>query len=119
MRAAKANVVMRVEPEGEATLALHVRAEGLLPPEREYRFHDQRAWRADFAWPELRLLVEVEGLTAAGGRHQRIAGYTADLEKYNAAALAGWRVLRFTPRQVARGDAIRILCGVVPRREAA
>ena len=65
-------------------------------PEREYRFHPDRKWRFDLAWPDNRLAVEIEGLTRSGGRHQRMAGYTHDCEKYREAAKAGWRVLRYT-----------------------
>ncbi len=39
---------------------------------------------------------EIEGgiYIAGGGRHNRAAGFVADLEKYLEAALAGWRVVR-------------------------
>jgi len=37
------------------------------------------------------------------GRHNRPLGYMRDLEKYNTAANMGWRVLRFTPRDVKLG----------------
>ncbi len=81
-----------------------VRAAGLPEPEREYPFAPGRRWRADFAWPAHRLLVECEGL---GGRHQRAAGYIADCRKYNAAVLLGWRLLRFTHHDLRDGTAIR------------
>ncbi|MBC8115562.1 MAG: hypothetical protein H7062_14350 [Candidatus Saccharimonas sp.] len=60
--------------------------------EREYRFHPTRKWRADFAHVESRTLIEVEGgiYIAGGGRHNRAAGFLADLEKYLEAALAGF-----------------------------
>jgi very-short-patch-repair endonuclease len=62
----------------------------------EHRFDAVRKWRFDFAWPSRMLAVEVEGGTHSGGRHTRGAGYAADCEKYNAATISGWRVLRFT-----------------------
>lgn len=34
---------------------------GLPEPVREFRFHPVRGWRADFAWPEHKLLLEIEG----------------------------------------------------------
>jgi hypothetical protein len=37
----------------------------------------------------------------------RVAGYEADLDKYNAAAEAGWQVLRFTATHVRSGSGIR------------
>lgn len=67
---------------------------------REHRFHDKKLWRFDFANLELKLAIEIEGLCAAGqkSRHTTIKGYQNDCEKYNAAALLGWTVLRYTYR---------------------
>jgi len=61
----------------------------------EFGFCKWRKWRADFAFPEHRLLIEVDGGVWTQGRHTRGAGYIADCEKFNAAAMLGWRVLRF------------------------
>lgn len=69
---------------------------GLPAPEREWRFSPPRRWRFDFAWPDRKVAVEVEGSARGGGRHQRRAGFQADAEKYNAAAELGWVVLRYT-----------------------
>lgn len=95
----------------EAELARHLRLEALDDGvEREFMFHDTRRWRFDFAWPAELLAVEVEGVSGgAGGRHQRMAGYQKDLEKYNSAALAGWRVLRFSQAQVTCGQAVHMI----------
>lgn len=73
--------------------------------EREFRFAPPRKWRFDFAWPKIRLAVEVEGATWAQGRHTRGSGFESDLEKYNTAALMGWTVLRFTTKQAKSGEA--------------
>ena len=90
---------------GEEAFALHCRAEfhPANQPEREFRFHLTRKWRFDFAWPHLKLAVEVEG--GYGGRHQR-GGFATDIEKYNSASKLGWTVLRYTTAMVKRGDAI-------------
>ena len=72
----------------------------------EYRFDPVRRWRLDFAFPDKRLAVEVEGGTWIHGRHNRGAGMEKDIEKYNALALAGWRLLRFTGRMIKSGEAI-------------
>ena len=70
---------------------------GDLPQwEREYKFHPRRRWRFDFAWPEHLVAVEIEGGIFNYGRHNRPLGYQNDCEKYNAATVRGWRVLRFT-----------------------
>lgn len=62
---------------GEEAFALHCHAEG-LHTEREYVFHPKRKWRFDFAWPHIKLAVEVEGGVHAGGRHNRGSGFVAD-----------------------------------------
>jgi len=81
----------------------------LPAPERELRFHGTRKWRFDFAWPNIKLAVEVEGGTWARGRHSRGSGFAGDAEKYNEAALLGWRILRFTGDQVNSGAAIKCI----------
>jgi hypothetical protein len=75
--------------------ALKVR--GLPRPEREWKFDAKRRWRFDFAWPERMVALEVEGGVWTGGRHTRGAGFVKDIEKYNRAAVLGWRLLRVTP----------------------
>jgi very-short-patch-repair endonuclease len=78
-----------------------------LKPEREYFFHLTRKWRFDFAWPDEKLAVEIEGVSKfIFGRHQQKDGYTKDTEKYNAAVVLEWRVLRFTTEAVFSGEAI-------------
>lgn len=74
--------------------------------EQQYRFHPQRLWRFDFAWPGRKLALEVDGGTWSGGRHTRGAGFEADCEKCAAAVLQGWRVLRATSGQVRSGVAL-------------
>ena len=74
------------------------------PPKFEHRFDPERRWRFDFAWPEYFIAVEVDGGAWTRGRHTRGKGFIADCEKLNAAVLAGWKVLRFTPQQIERGE---------------
>ena len=40
-----------------------------------------------------RTLIEIEGGIYINGRHNRGAGFAADLEKYLEASLAGWCVI--------------------------
>jgi very-short-patch-repair endonuclease len=92
--------------EGEEQFALHCKIYK-LKPEREYVFAAPRKWAFDFAWPEKKIAVEIEGGTAFGkSRHSRGEGFEKDVRKYNAAALLGWRVLRFTTAMVVSGEAI-------------
>jgi len=67
---------------------------------RELRFHPERNWRFDFAWIEYKIALEVEGGIWIGGGHSRGSGVKKDIEKYNAATLLGWRILRCQPSNV-------------------
>lgn len=90
----------------EDALAQQLRLAEIAEPVREHRFHPTRRWRFDFAWPEAKLAVEVEGGIFVTGRHSRGAGMLADMEKYAEATLLGWRVLRVARQHIASGDAL-------------
>ena len=104
----------------EDRLELQILDAGLPEPEREYRFAPPRRWRADFAWPKRRLIVEVNGGTWSPrgakkcpvcGRlprsgHTSARGLERDYEKQNEAVLAGWRYLEVTPKMVDDGRAL-------------
>ena len=90
----------------ERMLAAQIEDAGLPEPEREYRFAPPRRWRFDFLWRDLMLAVECEGGIYSRGRHVRPGGFRKDAEKYNAAAMLGYRVLRFTAREIEDGTAI-------------
>lgn len=95
----------------EEKLAFQIRAVNLPAPVREYRFIPGRMYRADFAWPNVKLLVECEGGVFArrgqgGGWHQSVGGYLDDCRKYTLAALYGYRVLRYTAKEIKSGVAI-------------
>lgn len=94
-------------------------------PNREYKFHPVRRWRSDFAWPDHGLLLEVEGgvyphMGSDGvlypGRHVTPGGFTADAEKYNEAALLGYRVLRVTKKHIRDGTAVNWVLRALDRR---
>lgn len=65
----------------------------------EFYFTLSRQWRFDYCIPEHKLYIEVEGGVWTGGRHTRGKGFINDMEKYNAAALQGWRMIRITPSE--------------------
>lgn len=72
-------------------------------PVGEHRFHPVRKWMFDLAWPDHKLAVEVEGGVWTGGRHSGGVGMVKDMEKYNHATAAGWKLYRVTPGQLADG----------------
>lgn len=92
----------------EERLALHLRAEG-IEFERQYRWCPGRRYKADFAHPMARLLVEVQGGTHIRGKrsHTGAIGYEYDRMRNNEAVILGWRMLEFTPKHIKSGRAIR------------
>jgi very-short-patch-repair endonuclease len=68
---------------------------GLPCPHPEYRFHEQRKFRFDWAWPDRKVALEEDGGVWTRGRHTRGAGFLRDMEKLNLAVELGWRVLRY------------------------
>jgi very-short-patch-repair endonuclease len=78
-------------------------------PERQYRFAKPRRFRADFAWPQHKLIVEVEGGIYSMGWHQSIGGFLKDIEKYNLATLSRWYLLRFSGEDVINLTALRTI----------
>jgi hypothetical protein len=69
----------------------------LPAPVEQYHFAAPwRNWRADYAWPAARLLVELDGMAwqAGGGHHNT----DEDRFRNNSAAALGWRMLHFTSR---------------------
>lgn len=105
------------QSELEELLAFQIRAAGLPKPEREYRFHETRRYRADFAWPKHRLLVEVEGGIWMGkGGHNTGRGILRDIEKGNLAATNNWLYLRFAPEHVNSGEALDAIESILFRK---
>jgi very-short-patch-repair endonuclease len=98
----------------EAAFLFYIDALDLPKPNREWRFHPERRWRFDFAWPDRMVAVECEGgvwMQTKSGRskgHAHPARFEADCEKYSTAAAMGWKVLRVTAGMLDR-DALGFL----------
>lgn len=92
----------------EKTFALHMKSAGINEGwVTEYQFHAVRKWRFDFANPDIKLAIEIEGGTASGkSRHSKGSGFEQDAEKYNTAEAMGWTLFRFTSSMVTSGQAI-------------
>lgn len=92
---------------------------GVELPATEYRFHPERRWRLDFAWPERKIALEVEGGVWVYGRHNHPRGFLRDMEKYNELAAMGWRLIRLTPQQVRAIEPLAALMGRMIQSERA
>jgi len=69
-------------------------------PVTEYKFHKDRRWRLDYAWPDVKLAVEIEGGVYNYGGHNSISGFKKDIDKYNALTEDGWHLLRYLPKKI-------------------
>ena len=102
----------KMEPVGPDLFCRLVKTDLGLDCVRELRFDSVRRWRFDYALPEVKIAIEVEGgvfkersytgkdgliHTTIGGRHTSGVGFLKDMEKYNTATSLGWRLLRVTP----------------------
>ena len=84
--------------------------ENSLPnPVAEHVFGAPRKFRFDFAWPDKKVALEVEGGVYTRGAHGSISGILRDIEKYNLAASLGWRVLRVLPAKLYDDATLAIL----------
>jgi len=111
----------------EESLKIQMMALKLPDPIQEYRFAaietggtgkgsrkrikeaGLRDWRFDFAWPDIKLAVEVEGGAYINGSHNRGAGFEGDLEKYDRAMRLGWNIYRCGAKLVKNGEALKTI----------
>lgn len=80
-----------------------------VEPVAEYRFASPRKWRFDFAWPDAKVALEVQGGLFTGGRHSRGPALMKEHEKLNAAARDGWRILYTIPQNVCMMETIELV----------
>ena len=92
----------------EEMFALQCEQAGLPTPLREYAAVPGRRFRWDFAWPDQRVLVELNGGTYAHMGHSTGTGIARDYEKSNLAVLAGWKAFAFDRRMVEAGTALDV-----------
>lgn len=84
----------------EPTVRACCKAVGLPMPDPEWVFAMPRRWRFDFAWPDKKVALEVDGGMWVQGRHSRGSGLLLEHEKMNAAASRNWLIFRTTPKGV-------------------
>jgi hypothetical protein len=85
----------------------------------EYNGIEGRKFRFDCANPGKKVAIEIEGgiWMGAHGGHTSGLGYSQNMEKYNLATIAGWRVLRYSTNDLKKTPwklikDVRMLCGV-------
>lgn len=92
------------ESKIERRFAQQLQDAALPEARRNYFFLEGRDFELDFAWPLVKMAVEVQGMS------HRIKGkFKRDIEKRALALLAGWRVLEVDGASVRDGRAIKWL----------
>jgi len=100
----------------EAKVAADLKALGLMDGcERQYRFHPERKWKIDFAWPQCtvydfdgepepkHIALEVNGGTYSHGSHSRGPRQRGDYEKWSELSLMGWTLILVDCKDVREG----------------
>lgn len=88
----------------------------------ELPFHPKRKWRFDYAFPDERVAIEIDGglWNAYGGlhsgRHSGGIGQKKDMEKMNAAAELGWIVLHYTPEEKMKANTLLQIWNTIKNR---
>jgi len=106
----------RTALEDRFEVALRMR-NNIPPWECEHQFAKPRKWRFDFAWPDLKLAVEIQGGQWTQGAHSRGGGMNRDCEKNAHALMLGWRVLFLTGDQVRNDEGLKWLVEIIERSE--
>ena len=101
--------VMAMQLSRSLSLAVLCKADGQPEPVEELRFAPARRWRFDYAWPDYRLALEVQGGLFVRGRHTQGSALVAEQEKLNAAAAHGWRVIYCQPKDRASGAVLTVI----------
>lgn len=97
----------------EDLLAMQLAAAGQYTVTRQYRYAPPRQLRADFLVEvnsyDHGLLVEVQGGVYTRQAHGSVTGVLADIDRLNAATIAGYRMLRVTPQMIDSGEAMNLI----------
>ena len=85
---------------------------------REHQFLPSREWRVGFAWPDIspRLAVEIEAGVRLKYSGPTKSDYKENRKKYNYLALCGYFLLRFTPEDIEKGEALDTITDFIQMR---
>lgn len=97
-----------------------VKALKLPTPFRQFKFLPHKEYKADFYFPSIGLVVEIDGGTwMVKGGHQTGVGYEWDRIRDAETVVNGSLVLRFTPGQIETGVAVGYVERLIRRHEIA
>lgn len=95
-----------------------LRVQALPPAVWELAFDTEngREWRFDWAWPEYKVALEIQGGTFVNGRHSRGPALRKEYEKLNAALVQGWVVVHTLAGEVMTPAVTRTLHRLLAQR---
>lgn len=107
----------RDQSEAEDLFDFQCRAFQLPVYHRQFRFAREigREWRADFAFLEAKLLVEIDGGIWTRGAHGHPLDITRNMEKRNDATLLGWWLVSFPTHEIKSGEPIAFVQRVLAK----
>lgn len=92
----------------ELRLLAQIEAHGLPVPIREFVFAPPRKWKADLAYPQQKIIIEIEG-GGGVGRHTSAVGFREDCVKYNVISTLGYKLIRTDGNLIKNGEAVKFV----------
>ena len=81
----------------------------------EYKFSKKRKFRADFAHPQAKVIIEIQGGIWQKSGHSSGKGITRDAEKLNLATAEGWAVF-FLPESLIAEEQLQAIAQTIKSR---
>lgn len=81
----------------------------------EYKFSKKRKFRADFAHPQAKVIIEIQGGIWQKSGHSSGKGITRDAEKLNLATAEGWAVF-FLPESLITEEQLQAIAQTIKSR---
>lgn len=97
--------------ELELAFAQQISDHRLPNPLREFQFMTSRDWRLDYAWPDFKLAVEVQGMV-----HRIKKRFLTDVEKLAYAQMHGWTVLLIAGQDIRSPRGVMWLATLLEQR---
>jgi len=93
---------VKVKAQSNLEIEFEFNARAIKLPAWECQYHGipGRKFAFDFAWPDKKVAVEINGQIWCKGGHSSGVGLIRDYEKLNLAQANGWRVFQFHSGQV-------------------
>ncbi len=75
----------------------------------EHRFHPVRRWRFDYAFPQIKVAVDYDGVMFRSVGHNSLEKIIKDMERSNHAQLCGWDIYKANAKTVQNKEFFAII----------